>query len=64
MVAGFVVVAPVYLACLLLLKGMKTLLGLMAPVAKVLPKSVPAENLIALIVAHVTITPLLRGICV
>jgi uncharacterized membrane protein len=52
-VAGFIVVAPVYLASLLLLKGMKTLLGLMAPVAKMLPKSVPAENLIALILVLV-----------
>ncbi len=52
-VAGLVVVAPVYLACLLLLKGMKTLLGLMAPVAKMLPNSVQAENLIALILVLV-----------
>lgn len=48
-VAGFLVVAPVYLACLLLFKAMKTILDLMAPLVKVLPKSVPAENLIALI---------------
>lgn len=47
-VAGCLVVAPVYLACLLLLKAMKAILGLMAPVAKMLPKSVPAENFIAL----------------
>ncbi len=47
-VAGFLVLAPVYLACLLLLKAMKTILELMAPVTKVLPKSVSAENLIAL----------------
>ena len=52
-VAGFVVVVPVYLACLLLLKGMKTILGLMAPVAKMLPESVPAENLIALVLVLV-----------
>ena len=48
-VAGCLVVAPVYLACLLLLKAMKTILALLAPVAKVLPKSVPAENFITLI---------------
>jgi uncharacterized membrane protein len=54
-VAGCLVVAPVYLACLLLLKAVKSILGLMAPVAKVLPESVPAENLIALI--------LVLGIC-
>ena len=52
-VTGLVVVAPVYLACLLLLKGMKSLLGLLAPVAKALPKSVPAVNLIALILVLV-----------
>jgi uncharacterized membrane protein len=52
-VAGLVVVAPVYLACLLLLKAMKSLLGLLAPVAKALPESVPAENLIALILVLV-----------
>lgn len=46
--AGLVVIAPVYLSCLLLLKGMTTIIRLMAPVAKALPKSVPAENLIAL----------------
>jgi uncharacterized membrane protein len=52
-IAGLLVLAPVYLACLLLLKAMKTILNLMAPVAKVLPKSVPAENLIALILVLV-----------
>ena len=48
-VAGCLVVAPVYLGCLLLLKAMRAVLGLMAPVAKVLPKSVSAENLIAIL---------------
>jgi uncharacterized membrane protein len=48
-VAGFVVIAPVYLACLLLLKAMKSIMGLIAPLAKLLPEAVPAENLIALI---------------
>jgi uncharacterized membrane protein len=52
-VAGFLVVAPVYLACLLLLKAMKTIMDLMAPVVKVLPNSVRAENLIALILVLV-----------
>ena len=52
-VAGCLVVAPAYLACLLLLKAVKSILGLMAPVAKVLPESVPAENLIALILVLV-----------
>ena len=30
-IAGVLVIAPIYLACILLLKGVKTLLGLMAP---------------------------------
>ncbi len=47
-VAGLLVIAPVYLSCLLVLKGMRTIMRLMAPVAKALPESVPAENLIAL----------------
>ena len=49
-IAGVLVIAPIYLACILLLKGVKTMLGLMAPVAKMLPQSVPAENAIALII--------------
>jgi uncharacterized membrane protein len=52
-IAGLLILAPVYLACLLLLKAMKTILGLMAPVTKVLPESVRAENLIALILVLV-----------
>jgi uncharacterized membrane protein len=61
-VTGLLVVAPVYLALLLLLKAMKALLELLAPLAKALPKSVPAENLIAL--ALVLIICFLVGIAV
>lgn len=61
-IAGLLVVAPVYLACLLLLKAMKGLLGLMAPLAQVLPESVPAEDLIALI--FVLLICLLVGIAI
>ena len=50
LVTGLLVVAPVYLASLLLLAAMKHLMALMAPVAKLLPESVPAENLIALLI--------------
>jgi uncharacterized membrane protein len=44
-VGGLFVVVPVYLAILLLLKGMKSVAGLVRPVAVLLPESVPAETL-------------------
>lgn len=50
---AYLVLAPAYLACLLLLKAMKTILNLIAPVGKVLPQSVLAENLIAIILVLV-----------
>ncbi len=49
LVAGFLVVAPIYLAALLLLKGLKSLIGLVQPVAKLLPAWLPAEPLLALL---------------
>jgi len=44
-VGGLFVVVPVYLAILLLLKGMKSVAGLVRPVAVLLPEWVPAETL-------------------
>jgi len=38
LIAGVLVVAPIYLAVLLLLKAMKSLAGLLQPVAHLLPK--------------------------
>lgn len=49
-IAGLLVIAPVYLAIVLLLKGLKTLLDLMKPIAKVFPESMRASNLAALVI--------------
>ena len=40
---------PVYLAVLLLLKGMKSAAGLVRPVAALVPEWLPAENLLSLL---------------
>ena len=48
-VTGFLVVAPIYLAALLLLKALKSLITLVQPIAKLLPEWVPAEQLLALL---------------
>jgi len=48
-VGGLFVVVPVYLAVLLLLKGMKSVAGLVRPFAKLLPDSLPAEDFFALL---------------
>ncbi len=47
-VGGLFVVVPVYLAVLLLVKGMKSVAGLVRPFAALLPDSVPAEDFFAL----------------
>jgi uncharacterized membrane protein len=47
--SGFLVVIPIYLAVLLLLKGMKTVATLMAPFASLLPEWLPAEGLLSLL---------------
>ena len=48
-VGGLFIVVPVYLAVLLLLKGMQTVGALVRPVAAVLPDWMPAEGLISLL---------------
>jgi uncharacterized membrane protein len=48
-VGGLFVVVPVYLAVLLLLKGMKSVAGLVRPLAALVPSWLPAENLFALL---------------
>ena len=48
-VGGLFVVVPVYLATLLLLKGMKSVTGLVRPFAVLLPDWIPAENFFALL---------------
>jgi uncharacterized membrane protein len=48
-IAGFLVLAPLYLAILILLKAMASLVGLIKPFAALLPEWMPAENLLALL---------------
>ena len=48
-VGGLFIVVPAYLAVLLLLKGMKSVGGLVRPVAALLPGWLPAENLLSLV---------------
>jgi len=46
---GLLIVVPVYLAILLLLKGMKSLANLVRPFAQILPEWLPAEQLLSLL---------------
>jgi uncharacterized membrane protein len=48
-IGGLFIVVPVYLAVLLLLKGMKAVAGPVRPLAKLLPEWVPAERLLSLL---------------
>ena len=48
-VGGLFIIVPVYLAVLLLLKGMKTVAGLVRPFTALLPDWVPAERLLSLL---------------
>ena len=48
-VGGLFIVVPVYLAILLLLKGMQSVAGLVRPVAAMVPDWLPAENLLSLV---------------
>jgi uncharacterized membrane protein len=49
LVRGLLVIIPVYLAVLLLLKGMKTVAGLVRPLAGLLPDWIPAEQAFSLL---------------
>ena len=46
---GFLIVVPIYLAILLLLKAMKSVVSLVQPIARLLPESLPAETLLSLL---------------
>ena len=46
---GLLIVIPVYLAVLLLLKGMKSVAALVRPLAQLLPEGVPAEEFLSLL---------------
>src|SRR4051812_36814696 len=49
LISGLITVIPVYLAVLLLLKAMASVLGLVRPFAKLLPDWLPAANILALL---------------
>jgi uncharacterized membrane protein len=46
---GLLIIIPIYLAILLLLKGMKSVVGLVKPFALLLPEWIPAEKLLSLL---------------
>lgn len=52
-IGGVLVVGPIYLAVLVLLKGMKAVVGLVRPIAVLLPEWLPAANILALLVVLV-----------
>jgi uncharacterized membrane protein len=49
LVRGLLVIVPIYLAVLVLLKGMKTVAGLVRPFAKLLPDWLPAEGALSIL---------------
>ena len=53
LMAGALVLAPIYLAVLLLLKGMKSLTGVLKPFAHLLPKWLPADEALSLVLVLV-----------
>jgi uncharacterized membrane protein len=53
LVAGILVIAPVYLGVLLLLKAIKSLAGLLKPLAGLFPDWVPAEGILSLLLVLV-----------
>ena len=57
LVGGLLIVVPVYLAVLLLLKGMKSVASLVRPFAALLPDWIPAENLFSLLLVLVDLFP-------
>jgi len=48
-IGGVLVLLPVYLAVLLLLKGMQSVVGLVRPISALLPDWVPAEDLLSVL---------------
>jgi uncharacterized membrane protein len=49
LVGGLLIVVPLYLAVLLLLKAMQSVMGLVRPFAQLLPPWLPADNILALL---------------
>ena len=50
LIAGALVLVPIYLAVLMLLKATQSLMGLVRPVTALVPEWVPAERLLSLVV--------------
>jgi uncharacterized membrane protein len=53
LLAGLLVLAPIYLAALLLLKAGNSLIGLVRPFAKLLPEWLPAEHILSVLLVLV-----------
>jgi uncharacterized membrane protein len=53
LLAGLLVITPIYLAGLLLLKAAASLSGLVRPIAKLLPAWVPAEHILSVVLVLV-----------
>ena len=49
LVGGLLIVVPIYLAVLLLLKAMQSVMGLVRPLAQLLPPWIPADNILSLL---------------
>ena len=49
LVGGLLIVVPLYLAVLLLLKAMQSVMGLVRPLAQLLPTWIPADNILSLL---------------
>lgn len=47
--SGLLIVVPLYLAILLVLKGMKSVMGLVQPISNLLPDSWPADQIVSLL---------------
>jgi len=53
LISGLLIVVPFYLAVLLLLKAMQSLVGVVRPIAALVPEWVPAEDLLSLLLVLV-----------
>ena len=53
LLSGLLIIVPVYLAILLLLKGMSSIVGLVRPIAQLMPEWMPAETLLSLLIVLV-----------
>jgi uncharacterized membrane protein len=49
LIGGLIIVVPIYLAVLLLLKAMKSVMGLVQPFTYLLPDSIPADKILSLL---------------